>query len=159
MRRQHQQLPPVRTPWKILARNVGWGFGAFLLFVVAGFLGSSIVSEVFTVSRWVTNTIALLALVGTPAGMAFGFWLSRRDIGAVITRGGRACIGCGYDLTRQPDSGTCPECGRQYELESLREEWAVMLAAATFFVRRRKLRERMKRNDPVRHANNVGPSP
>ena len=35
----------------------------------------------------------------------------------------RVCPSCGYLLTGLPDSGKCPECGEDYELQKLRDIW------------------------------------
>lgn len=36
---------------------------------------------------------------------------------------GRVCPECGYDLSRLPEQGECPECGAPFTTESLAEVW------------------------------------
>lgn len=35
----------------------------------------------------------------------------------------RVCINCEYLLHGLPDSGRCPECGVEYEVHELKDEW------------------------------------
>lgn len=40
------------------------------------------------------------------------------------TTNGELCPLCGYDLSAQPEeTGTCPECGREFRKKALRELW------------------------------------
>jgi predicted amidophosphoribosyltransferase len=38
---------------------------------------------------------------------------------------GMLCPGCRYVLSRLPSPGACPECGRPFTVESVREWWRV----------------------------------
>lgn len=53
--------------------------------------------------------------------MARGYGRIRR---AVRAARGRACVNCVYDLSTLGDAGTCPECGRPFEIAADRRRWA-----------------------------------
>ena len=55
-------------------------------------------------------------------------WLASRRVKLrfaryVLGNKGRVCYSCGFLLHGLPDQHTCPECGREYEIRSLRESW------------------------------------
>lgn len=68
--------------------------------------------------------IGMSALIAACCFAAFAY----RGTGALAhaelrRRNHRACPQCAYALDALPHSGACPECGRLYTLESLREDW------------------------------------
>ena len=42
---------------------------------------------------------------------------------ALVKSGGRLCTHCAYDVSALPPAGTCPECGRDYDIESDKPLW------------------------------------
>lgn len=67
-------------------------------------------------------SIVLAQVLGV-AGGAFVIVLYRRMLGRVKKRGWNVCPECMYPLDQSASSGACPECGRGYTHEQLRETW------------------------------------
>jgi hypothetical protein len=42
---------------------------------------------------------------------------------AFAASGGRLCVRCGHDLSGLADTGRCPECGHDYDIELDRRAW------------------------------------
>lgn len=51
--------------------------------------------------------------------------LVRRELRAAD---GLLCIGCGYPLPHEEPTGACPECGRAYTAEAVRNGWRTAVA-------------------------------
>lgn len=70
----------------------------------------------------VLGTVVLLFLVQTTC--FYGMWRVRRDLLRRLREaGGRLCPGCEFDLRGLGDSGSCPECGRPFEIDAVRAQW------------------------------------
>lgn len=52
----------------------------------------------------------------------------RKAIRGVKKQGGLACPECQYDLGPLPAAGKCPECGREYTHDELRQTWKPYMA-------------------------------
>ena len=67
---------------------------------------------------------ASLALAGALT-IGLSVWLGEDRARAVLKRHNYAlCTRCNYDLGAVPSPGRCPECGRAFEIEEVRERWA-----------------------------------
>lgn len=67
------------------------------------------------------GTVALAAQL---AVLAFLLPRLRRIRRAFKESGGRLCVQCGHSLAGLADTGVCPECGAQFDIERDRETWA-----------------------------------
>jgi len=70
--------------------------------------------------------IALAAMA--PGILLVTLWIVlrgyRRIKPAVVAASGRACVGCVHDLNGLGNSGTCPECGRAFDLAADQRSWS-----------------------------------
>lgn len=53
----------------------------------------------------------------------FGNPRADRDLAALKRLDFRVCLFCRYDLSRLPEAGACPECGKTYEVDLLKRSW------------------------------------
>jgi|GEM_PF-1211827 len=52
-------------------------------------------------------------------------WMMRRSLHRDWREsGGRLCAHCGYNVSALPPAGTCPECGKAYDIERDAAMWA-----------------------------------
>ena len=76
---------------------------------------------------------ACLVLCTVPALMYAPALLLRRSVKKAVQRalkeGGQSCLNCGYDLRGLPEKHVCPECGFEYDLESVRQAWRKMVGS------------------------------
>ena len=80
------------------------------------------------VAPWISP---LWALPGIPFAIltaTFGaIWYTRRRTQrvkhAVQAAAGRACLACVYDLRGMGDTGSCPECGRRFDIAVDQSVW------------------------------------
>ncbi len=67
-----------------------------------------------------SSTLILVAFVPCAvfvpvlAGMLAGAWLTPDDPAEATSKGGYACLGCGYDLRGSLEQRRCPECGQTF---------------------------------------------
>jgi len=45
----------------------------------------------------------------------------------------RICVACGYSLRGLPDRHQCPECGTEYEIETLAQQWHAWIERNVFY--------------------------
>ena len=66
-----------------------------------------------------------LVLVAVPFFVIWPWWLLRtRSIRrALLASEGRLCTHCAYDVSTIAPSGTCPECGKPYDIEKDKPLW------------------------------------
>lgn len=95
-------------------------------------VGMIVVSAAMPVSLWLLRGrlpaqayIAVPLIPGIGCGAIGGFYAAsmRRQFKRAHDAGGRMCWNCGYALAGLADDGRCPECGRDYRLRELRENW------------------------------------
>jgi hypothetical protein len=81
-------------------------------------------SAMFAPNVWLSLGIPLACFA--PVFVAFvGIWHGQRRIKrAVLAAHGRACIHCVHDLGGLGDTGTCPECGRAFDIAADQRSWA-----------------------------------
>jgi hypothetical protein len=112
-----------KTP-PVMRRGLQWFLAGSAVLVVLA-IGVEVARDLMGIrkTRWIT--LATMAIGWTPFLVLLPIWrwrtLSLRRL--VTSTGFRVCIHCGYDLSSLPESGTCPECGKQYEIEAVREVW------------------------------------
>jgi hypothetical protein len=59
-----------------------------------------------------------------PFGGIAAVRLFERNLRTRAARTGfRLCTGCGYDLSASPAIGVCPECGGQYNISDVINDW------------------------------------
>lgn len=69
-----------------------------------------------------------IAMVVHSLVVAFGFRFARgRFKRRLIGTDWRICIACGYNLQGLPNRHACPECGSEYDVETLAREWQAWL--------------------------------
>ena len=71
----------------------------------------------------------LAVVLFVPASMFFALWaghwhpISENLVARAAAHDHLLCPECTYDLRTLGEMGTCPECGRAYEHEAIRERW------------------------------------
>lgn len=72
-------------------------------------------------SWWDVAAIVLIA--GIVASRVFDAGRAKRTRDMLAACDYRCCLSCKFDLRGLPESGKCPECGEQYEIEDVRKWW------------------------------------
>lgn len=118
MKRPHSRsLPPfVKRSFVIFMAIIA--FGSLLSIGVPLLLrpGGSVPTWLYVVA---------VALPGAGMGLA-GAWFglaAQRHVKQAVAKQYRVCWHCNYHLRGLGDNGTCPECGKKFVLEELRELW------------------------------------
>ena len=113
-----QVLPPV------MRRGVWWMLGLSVFFVLAP-VGWMLLRGPLGVPRGFAYRYGALVLVAMPFVVIQPLWLLRtRSIRrALLASNGRLCVHCAYDVSTLPPSGTCPECGKPYDIEKDQVLW------------------------------------
>ncbi len=101
-----------------IAKTIGWRWVLLvpILMVIAAlpmtlFLPRPVMVQVVQVEL----KLVLLAIGG---GVTIVLWAVRN---AINTRADLFCIHCGYNIEGLGEEGTCPECGRNFQLPIIRE--------------------------------------
>lgn len=106
-----------------LKRRVAWFiFGSIAVGLVAPVVTLTLLGRV---PMWAY--ITAVAIPGVLSG-AIGGWFGvavKREFQAASRVGGRRCWNCGYVLEGLGEAGTCPECGKAYDLPGLRARWGL----------------------------------
>jgi predicted RNA-binding Zn-ribbon protein involved in translation (DUF1610 family) len=69
---------------------------------------------------------ALSTLLSVAVVVIGYMWTDRRDNALrrrVQAGGGAICTHCGYELDREAEETTCPECGRHWNVDAVRRRW------------------------------------
>jgi uncharacterized paraquat-inducible protein A len=73
---------------------------------------------------WVTTTVIIAGLVVTMGAIAAAHRVARhQSVHTLLQHRLRLCLSCRYILDGLEDSGSCPECGRTYHVQELKEGW------------------------------------
>lgn len=107
-------------------RRLLWWMALPLAVMIAGavfYKLPAVQSAMATPNTWLTVGIPLLCFA--PVFVAFfAIWRGQRRIKqAVLAAHGRACINCVHDMRGLGDTGTCPECGKPYDIEKDKVLW------------------------------------
>jgi hypothetical protein len=113
-----QVFPPVmrRGLWWLLGLSTFMGLAAVAWVVLRGPLG---------VPRGFAYRYGALFLGLPPIIVLWPWWLFRtRSIRkALLESEGRLCTHCAYDVSTLEPAGTCPECGKPYDIEKDKPLW------------------------------------
>ena len=115
--------PGVGPP--VLWRTSRWCF-ALACLCVAVALGTMVLRGTILPKRQPLHRYIIMGFGFAPALIIYpvGYLVQRRTIREWHRTRGRLCARCGYDLTSLPDTGTCPECGNNYDLDEDAAMWA-----------------------------------
>ncbi len=110
---------PVVRRWTLTCTAVALGLGAVGV-------GYALLREYLGLPWHGWYKLIPLALVWMPIFVVAPIWYLRtRAVRRAIHRsGGRLCTHCAYDLSTLGPAGTCPECGRAYDVEKDAALWA-----------------------------------
>ena len=116
LNRRPESVPPAY--WKSLL----WMRFCALLYVVA-WLGYGVCAFVLIANR--TSTLIFLILWGVlMLILDLGpRWVQKQLRKKVVANNYQVCTYCGYGLCKLPAEHRCPECGNQYDLCRVRNEW------------------------------------
>lgn len=105
-------LPPV------MRRGVWWMLGLSAFFVLAPIAWVAL-RKPLGVPRGLAYRYGALVLVAVPFVIIQPLWVLRTRYirKALVESEGRLCTHCAYDVSSLPPSGTCPECGKPYDIE------------------------------------------
>jgi uncharacterized paraquat-inducible protein A len=94
------------------------GVGLLVLLERADVLGIDVPVMILAASA------AVLAGVVGVGIMEIAPWIiKRRFLKHLARHEYRVCLQCGYLLAQLPEKHRCPECGSEYDLSKIREEW------------------------------------
>lgn len=101
-----------------------WLLAAFMFFALAA-IAWVILRKPLGVPRGFAYRYGALVLGLVPVVFVWPVWLLRtRSIRrGLLESEGRLCTHCAYDVSTLAPSGTCPECGRDYDTEKDRPLW------------------------------------
>ena len=98
-------------------------YSGLLHYRIAGGLGEALFSiEMFLASICVSYLVLVTAI------LTHSRWRAVVRVCRVL--GWAMCEQCGYDLRGLPERHTCPECGKQYDLNRTRAHWRAMEGAS-----------------------------
>lgn len=113
-----QVFPPV------MRRGVWWLLGLSAVFVLAP-IAWVLLRGPLGVPRGFAYRYGALVLVAVPFVIIWPLWMLRtRHIHRALLRSeGRLCTHCAYDVSTIARAGTCPECGKPYDIEKDKPLW------------------------------------
>ena len=113
-----QVFPPV------MRRGLWWllGLSAFLVLAAVAW---AVLRKPLGVPRGFAYRFGAMVLGLLPILAIFPCWFFRtRSIRrALLESEGRLCTHCAYDVSTLEPSGTCPECGKPYDIEKDKVLW------------------------------------
>jgi hypothetical protein len=113
-----QVFPPV------MRRGLWWllGLSAFLVLAAVAW---AVLRKPLGVPRGFAYRFGAMVLGLLPILVIFPCWFFRtRSIRrALLESEGRLCTHCAYDVSTLAPSGTCPECGKPYDIEKDKVLW------------------------------------
>jgi predicted RNA-binding Zn-ribbon protein involved in translation (DUF1610 family) len=112
------KMPPV------MRRGMYWFLCGTLVFVAIA-VAIEVTRDVMGVrkTRWLTLLTVAVGWVPLLVLLPIWRWRTLGIRRLVRSSDYRVCIHCGYDLASLSENGTCPECGRPYEMEAVRDVW------------------------------------
>lgn len=113
-----QVFPPV------MRRGLWWLLGLSAFFVLAA-VAWAVLRKPLGVPRGFAYRFGAMVLGLLPILVIFPCWFFRtRSIRrALLESEGRLCTHCAYDVSTLEPSGTCPECGKPYDIEKDKVLW------------------------------------
>ena len=111
-------LPPV------MRRGIVWTLALSMLFVLAAIAWVALRRSLgLPRGGWFRYVPMVLGLMPILVLMPLWVWRTRRIRRAIVASGGRLCTHCAYDVSKLPDPGTCPECGKRFEFAVDKQAW------------------------------------
>jgi hypothetical protein len=107
-----------------MRRGLWWLLGLSAFFVVAAIVWV-VVRKPLGVPRGFFYRFGALVFGWLPVCVVWPIWFLRtRHIRrAIIESGGRLCTHCAYNVSTVEPAGTCPECGKPYDIEKDKPLW------------------------------------
>jgi len=113
-----QVFPPV------MRRGLRWLIGLSTIFVLAPVVWV-LLRGPLGIPRGFAYRYGALVMVAVPLVIIWPLWMLRtRHIRrGLLESEGRLCTHCAYNVSSLPPSGTCPECGNLYDIETDKVLW------------------------------------
>lgn len=112
---------PVATPRERRLRSAVWiAAGVIVVGIIGAILAAVFHRKAVAIALAFPLWAAVVFLVRSVVLLSVAHFEARRGLDRA---GYRVCPGCEYDLAALPESGVCPECGREYDPVLLRMRW------------------------------------
>ena len=108
----------------MMRRGLWWLFGLSAFLVLAA-VAWAVLRKPLGVPRGFAYRYGAMVLGLLPILVIFPWWSFRtRSIRrALLASEGRLCTHCAYDVSALAAAGTCPECGKPYDIEKDKVLW------------------------------------
>jgi len=135
LRRAHNQVPMLRRKRRFQDCIIGgigsaWFVGLVMSFIYMDSLDVQDSIQFFdALMTWVIYPSAFVVGFGTCAFVLLNLASWKRTTAAVRAADFRLCIFCGYPLTGIDEAGSCPECGKPFDIEETQRLWRAVIDA------------------------------